>query len=134
MLSIPSGEPLATKNFTYTVRFGQIWIQPGFGGVSAARHYFWDEYQNTLLKKLPTGYDLGWEPITEVGPSVFKVCFYEKNKTPHMSDVILWVVTLGIGFTNSEPNKIYCLCATEFRVALWDRSSSRKLKSGWEVL
>ncbi len=80
----------------------------------------WEEYQSVLLRALQKEFDDGWEPITEVGPSAFKLRSYEKRSPIDGGDLVGYVLTFGITLvfdiigrakrTYYEP--------TEFRVAL----------------
>lgn len=113
-----------TKDFVYTWQPGEVWYRPGFSGPSAARQYFWDEYQNKLLVDLQNELDQGWEPITQVGPSAIKMRSYEKNAEPDLSDVLFWIATVGLGLLYQllNPTKILYYEPTEFRVALRRRT------------
>jgi hypothetical protein len=115
------GGKMPTKDYVHAFRPNQIWYRIGLGeGPSSARQYFWDEYQNTLLRELQDEYEQGWEPITEVGPSAFKIRSYQKNAPLDFSDLVMWIVTLGFGLLMQilNPLKLTYYEPTEFRVTL----------------
>ncbi|HTX92276.1 MAG TPA: hypothetical protein VMC09_13785 [Anaerolineales bacterium] len=75
------------------------WYQPGLEGELGARVYFWNNFQGKILPLLQNELDDGWKPITEIGPSGFKLRDYEVTKhTFGVMNVVLWFITLGISF------------------------------------
>lgn len=89
------------KDFVYTFEQGDIWFSPGTfdAGESAARLYFWENYQDKILRALRAEMDQGWRPFTEVGPSAFKLRSYTKTESRvTVLDVIIWLLTLTLVF------------------------------------
>lgn len=75
------------------------WVKCDAYSESAARLYFWQKVQQTLLPKLQEVFDKGWQPISEVGPSCielksFKGSWFEDNSlTGHL---IVAILTAGL--------------------------------------
>lgn len=65
------------RDFVYEIpRKGCAWVPLSGNNAytfNSAKLFFWSEYQRTLMPLLQKWYDLGWEPIDEVGPSSFEI-------------------------------------------------------------
>jgi hypothetical protein len=65
---------METKDFVRIWNPGDFKYSPGLGGnENDARVYFWNNSQEYLLKDIREEINNGWKPITEIGPSSFKL-------------------------------------------------------------
>jgi hypothetical protein len=71
---------METKDFVRYWKPGQTYFGAGLlQGEQDARIFFWSSHQAYLLMELRKEINDGWKPITEVGPSAFKVRMYTKT-------------------------------------------------------
>jgi hypothetical protein len=117
---------METKDFVRIWPEGNRWsYSPGAAGTEmTARMYIWNNTQADLLKGLQEEINEGWKPITEVGPSAFKLRSY--TVTEHdvsFLEVVFWFLTFGLTFlfsllTGFGASKRIWYEATEFSVAM----------------
>jgi hypothetical protein len=50
------------------------WSKGGkYAGYDKYLEYFWREYQSVILTELSQLFDVGWQPVTEIGPACLKI-------------------------------------------------------------
>jgi hypothetical protein len=112
------------KDFVYTYKPNAMWLEGAIIDEWEARVYFWNNEQHRLLNELQNEIDLGWIPITAVGPAAFKVRLKKRTKRSiGFIDVLGWFLTFGLWLvaqllTGFKDYNIYRYEAVEFRVGL----------------
>src|SRR4051794_32628565 len=62
-----------------------------------ALEFFWETYRERILNEVVKWQDDGWEPAQELGAQGFKLSWTESSAGLDPTDVILWIVTFGLG-------------------------------------
>ena len=89
-----------------------------------ARHYFWDQSQESIQKQLERWTATGWEPLGTVGPESIELQKTEHTETGiDLEHILLWIFTLGVAlvieaFTGIMPRRYIRFVPTQFRIQM----------------
>ncbi|SRR5258706_1005502 len=93
--------------------------------VIEARQFFWENSREQISAVLQTWFDQGWEALDEIGPDAISVSQSERNANIQISDIFLWIMTLGLAFILqfwlNTPRGITVYKPVEFRVKMRHR-------------
>jgi hypothetical protein len=100
------------KEFAYNLSPQSTWCRIASGNTSGyseagARVEFWNNFQRGILSELQKEFDMGWEPISEVGPAGMSIqtsreLFTDVSGFGVIMGIVIYIMvgigTFGIGF------------------------------------
>lgn len=118
------------KDFVFKFPPNPGWVRISGNGsytVPSARYHFWDSYQLEITRELQKEIDLGFVPVSSVGPSSISVRTYWSMRTNFMQILftlffVLFTWGVGILFVPFIMGNDYAE-PTECRIALVKKTS-----------
>lgn len=92
-ISTPAAVEWEYRDFTITWNKGQTgWVAAEHYPEPAARMYYWQNIQSSVMPDLQILLDEGWQPVTEIGPACIQLRHYKSLEGTSWLMIIAWIV------------------------------------------